>query len=772
MKITETPSLVFSGTLPSAKLLAGDKENELSLVPSKWPEVRIGKRKTFLGPATTQTWNWEFEEGFQLELVRTDLRSGGGTTLRAAISNRSGKPVRLKSISLADGGEIRRTAKGGKAAEWTLARIGRAGDDTPALWDEERLSRNEKTRRVWKSYNMPIPFELPTDDKSNDGRWRQATDGFSVTRTGGQDALVLQTVGPGEVEIAFDYHVTPDRLRMEISAEFGAVVLEHGETRFTDELLVLAGDWQGSCEKAFRWVASTHGARTGLSPIGWCSWYDLFQDVGARTAGEPVAAFRKLKDRLPLSFYQLDDGYQRTVGDWRTDPRPEKFPGGLTPFVADANSLGARPGIWIAPLAVHESSPLFKEHPEWMQKNAEGKFTSEVNNWGPVAHWMDPTHPGAQEWIRQLIREFRAMGFTYFKIDFNNLEETTRWHDPKKTRLQVYRDLYRLYREEIGEHCYLLACGAYTLRAPAGFVDAFRIGPDSGPVWEYGDYPCSIGNCVKAVVNTAPAHGILYVNDPDVTYLRARDTLLDEQVRSWHGFVGLLGGLVAVSEPMGRADFAEAAPMLQILNPPVPERGHALHGAADPAGCFFGFTAQRPYGDFAVVQIHNPGKTAADVSLETQDTGLAGKVHVWSFWDSRYHGATDGTHTARDLPPRGSQIVRLTPVSKTRPVLVGSDLHIGCGAAEVKAFAWDAKSSRLAITLDGQAGRDYGALWIATPWEIPDGPMPGALESCENISGYPFSLGDRLVIFHIKARTSGVAQKIVLTLTKPRQPKS
>jgi hypothetical protein len=31
-------------------------------------------------------------------------------------------------------------------------------------------------------------------------------------------------------------------------------------------------------------------------------------------------------------------------------------------------------------------------------------------------------------------------------------------HDPTKTRLQAFRDLFRQYREAVGDDAYLLAC--------------------------------------------------------------------------------------------------------------------------------------------------------------------------------------------------------------------------------------------------------------------------------------------------------------------------
>ena len=47
---------------------------------------------------------------------------------------------------------------------------------------------------------------------------------------------------------------------------------------------------------------------------------------------------------------------------------------------------------------------------------------------------------------------------------------------------QALRDLYRLYRDEIGEDSYLMSCTGFN-RATVGLSHASRIGPDSCALW-------------------------------------------------------------------------------------------------------------------------------------------------------------------------------------------------------------------------------------------------------------------------------------------------
>jgi len=115
------------------------------------------------------------------------------------------------------------------------------------------------------------------------------------------------------------------------------------------------------------------------------------------------------------------------------------------------------------------------------------------------------------------------------KGDFNTVGG--RLHNPKKTHLQAYRDLYRLYRQEIGEESFLLACTGFT-RAVVGLADACRIGPDAGWNW-HAAHPCCIRDCIPAVANSAFANGVLYANDPDVTYTLPAGSLRQDELRVW-----------------------------------------------------------------------------------------------------------------------------------------------------------------------------------------------------------------------------------------------
>jgi alpha-galactosidase len=83
-------------------------------------------------------------------------------------------------------------------------------------------------------------------------------------------------------------------------------------------------------------------------------------------------ALSAARDELPVDVVQIDDGYQRQIGDWLETN--EKFPRGLAPLAADIRAAGFTAGLWTAPFCVVGESALFAEHPEWLLQDADGPF--------------------------------------------------------------------------------------------------------------------------------------------------------------------------------------------------------------------------------------------------------------------------------------------------------------------------------------------------------------------------------------------------------------
>lgn len=645
---------------PGVRVLLGPQEWLIDWHPWRGARREGAGRETPAGRSDEQQFAWTSTNGFTLTWRVSRLEHLPGLSLRAVFHNGSRDPVRLREFVLCDAA-LRVT---GPHSRWWLGSLNRT------------------------------PSDGPLDDT---GPIRTFADFATLYTADGTRGVTLGAVGPAEADV----RITVSGRQLTIASEMTDILVDPGESRCSEEVLLLAQPYPEAAERLLRWVAATHGARTHRGPIaGWCSWYDLLGEIHAPHVEAVAAAVRRRRNRLPVQVIQIDEGYQRHWGDWACNA---KFPGGWPPVVEAIHRAGATPGIWIAPLGVHDAAGLRDKHPAWFQRKADGALAASLSWRGP-GYYLDPTHPEVQGFLRGIIRAARGEGFAYFKIDFNTVVPC-RFHNPKMTRFQAMRELYRLYREEMGEASYLNACVFGIHRAVVGFADAARVGGDSMADWTW------ILKSIAAVGASAAANGILFASDPDVTYMLPRGPVTETQRRTWHGFVGLLGGLTMISEPLHQRKFAAADRMTEILWPPSPERGRSFHAGSEATHRQFGFVAERAWGRFAVMQLWNPAPRTASVALvDGSIAPLGRRVHVWSFWDARYHGIRTAGFVARRLPPDGGAVLRFTPAAKHgEPVLVGSTLHIACGAAEIA--NWSVNDGVLAIDLN-DAGAREGRLYV------------------------------------------------------------
>ncbi len=675
------------------------------LLPTGQPLISTSIRTLFAGSGKQTSFRWRTDTGIAIDWRITLHDRLPVALVSASLGNLTGQAIRLKSIGLLT---APRLACAGHPSQWHLSTLGdtaRAGNLAETL-----PSLNQQTIERWEGYKMPIPFELPTDEFHTDGTWRCFRDFLTLYSDAGKRGLTIAAVGDPVSFVDLRCKCDPGTLRLEASAEMNDILIPPGQWRDAQEIAIFAMPYAEALDLTMRWLASTHGSRTAKQPpVGWCSWYSKYDKITAEDVLLVADAAAKERVRIPLDCIQIDDGFQKTVGDWSLK---DTFSCGWKPIIERIKAAGSTPGIWLAPLAVHESTDIFKSHPDWFQRDAKGEFAGEAGNWGPRARWLDPTQPAARQFLRQLIRSCRAEGFEYFKIDFNTLSDNARFHDNSLTRLQAYRSLYALYREEIGEAGYLLSCSGFT-RGTIGFADGSRIGPDSNAMW-YAPHPCCLAACFKAVGSTSFSNRILYTNDPDVTYLGTTWALTIDEWRSWHSYVGILGGLTMISDLIDKSPAAERLRAFEILTPPAPEPGRSLRGGIDPEHCELGFVARRPWGTSATLTAYNPTALPRDWALDLcllPGLPTEGPFFAWSFWDEtcwKFDGPALHVHA---MPTHGCSVLRISPVPPgNEPVFIGSTLHISCGAAELADFR---STEGLVELVLSDAGAREGAIFIA-----------------------------------------------------------
>jgi alpha-galactosidase len=359
------------------------------------------------------------------------------------------------------------------------------------------------------------------------------------------------------------------RIEIEIEAHLGGARLRAGETRRLHDVRRFP-----SVDAWARAIGSAMHARVDAPyQVGWCSWYHWFHDITEVALREQLA----LADDWPFDVFQLDDGFQASIGDWLQTN--DKFPtaiDGIASAIADA---GRVPGIWIAPFVASPESEVARLHPDWFGRHEPtgNPLVGNANpSWGPPVGTLDTTNPEVLAHLEHVGRSLVAAGYRYLKLDFTYAPGIPGvYADPTRTAAQRVRAGMEAVRRGAGDDTFILGCGL-PLAQGIGVVDGMRIGPDVAPFWDppasvwtgplYKGVEPSTSNALRNTVQRQFTHRRLWLNDPDCIMLRTSATkLTPSQVEEWAMAVGRSGGMALVSDDLSLLDASSRALLDRVL---------------------------------------------------------------------------------------------------------------------------------------------------------------------------------------------------------------
>ncbi|MFO0578503.1 MAG: glycoside hydrolase family 36 protein [Polyangia bacterium] len=574
-----------------------------------------------------------------------------------------------------------------------------------------------------------------------------------------------------------------------------------GELWSGDPLLVTAAaDGTGLLAAWAKDVGARMQARALVDdlPTGWCSWYRYYGGVTERDVLKNLEALAAQRARLPVRYVQLDDGYQKKVGDWLS--LNGKFPSGLAGLAARIRAAGFVPGIWLAPFFVQRGARLFREHPEWLLRDVDGELrpTGYHPFWGVLdghVYALDTTHPGALAYLRHVFTELCAAGFDYFKIDFLFAGlRLGRRYDERQSPVEAYRAGLRAIREAIdsapassassvtpGEPVrrYLLGCGAPLLPA-VGLVDGMRISPDVKESWRdpkiawltRGATHPAVEQMLPGCMTRAFLHGALWANDPDCLLVREESSQLTlPEVQTLVSVLSLTGGLLVLSDDIAALSaerralaervlppLGEPARALDALTEERPERFVRLHaravGTGEAGGA--GQAGERHEVLAALINWHDgplerllvPSELGAELG-GVPGFDRRGSLHAFELWSERYERLAPGQSIHSVLPPHGTALWLLVP-ARLSPQVVSITHHLGQTTTLLLDEAWDAERRTLAVRILAPATRQ-GRVLVAVPtgMRVRDAEVTGAAELAGRHEG------GTLVSIHMTLRPPG-----------------
>ncbi len=117
-----------------------------------------------------------------------------------------------------------------------------------------------------------------------------------------------------------------------------------------------------------------------------------------------------------IEEFIIDDGWQTIYGDWGIDKK--KFPNGFKPVFDYIKSKGMKPGIWISLATADSASNVFKQHPEWLVREADGSPVN-LHADGDGRNYSMCMTSGWYDYIKKIILDLvKEHGLEYIKADF------------------------------------------------------------------------------------------------------------------------------------------------------------------------------------------------------------------------------------------------------------------------------------------------------------------------------------------------------------------
>ena len=307
--------------------------------------------------------------------------------------------------------------------------------------------------------------------------------------------------------------------------------------------------------------------RSEPAPRVWCSWYTLYSAIDEAILGRVL---HDLGD-LPFDVFLVDDGWERAIGDWEPNA---KFPSGMAALAEKIRKLGLRAGLWLAPLLAARSSFLFRDHPDRMLRDEQGRLVKAGMNWGQRLYALDTSNPAVLDWLAGLMRQVRGWGYDYVKLDFlyaGALSGKRRGGEPRE---QSYRRSLEVMRDALGEDAYLVACGA-PIFPSLGIADALRVGPDTAGEWEIHRDAVLLSssslpgakNALRTTLHELWLKPLMQV-DPDVCYFTSRHNSLTPEQRQLLQDLALICGFKSTSDLPQWLSPGEREALRQFLEDP------------------------------------------------------------------------------------------------------------------------------------------------------------------------------------------------------------
>lgn len=444
-------------------------------------------------------------------------------------------------------------------------------------------------------------------------------------------------------------------------------------------------------------MGTLQNARTDSIVNGWCSWFYTLTDISEDEVLRNTAFAAAHLKPYGLEYIQLDEGYQRSHGDWEGNDR---FPHGMRWLAERIHDHGLKAGLWVAPYVIAEDTDVFHRHPDWLVRRADGSL-QRIGNWenesspGALAekvkrYCLDVTQTDAAAWLRRQFETFsRDWHYSLIKLDFMawSILAAERYSDPSVSSADAYRRGLTLMRAGAGPDCHILECGPGN--TTVGLIDSMRVEADinygyAEAAWK--QYFTDPSSSTAAAAKRYYFHRRTWVNDVDHACLAL---LPARQAEAAATSIALSGGNMISGDRLIDLDPLK----LEILKKITPSSGEAavpidLFDADVPTA--FVLRVERPFGGWWVAAFFNPDlENPVERRFPLTRLGLdpAQRYLAFDFWQQRFAGELPHDELCVTVPAGGVTLLALHAATG-KPQLLSTSRHVAQGAIEIAALEW------------------------------------------------------------------------------------
>ncbi|WP_191014569.1 glycoside hydrolase family 36 protein [Treponema zioleckii] len=303
---------------------------------------------------------------------------------------------------------------------------------------------------------------------------------------------------------------------------------------------------------------------------GWESWYNHYADINQTLISEDLKGLGTTENLIKTYFidnkkpcvFQVDDGWEQGLGQW--DSLENRFPWGMAELASTISRKGYVPGLWVAPFIIDWRTEFAKAHREWILRDGKNKPVQAGLNllWGaafgkeqpglPYSYYcLDLSRDDVLEYLDRLLEKVvNDWGFRYIKLDFlfagmlrgkfKNGGSAYEWYE------RAVKVLTKRKVNKKGENVAYLGCGM-PFESSFNSFPLSRIGPDTKEDWDV-DYlkKCRFPARTSAFANMQSTLGHsfwdqgVFINDPDVVFLRYTNISLDDKEKMLIALVNYL----------------------------------------------------------------------------------------------------------------------------------------------------------------------------------------------------------------------------------------